>query len=58
MIGDVEEDLPRPKRWSYRRLITEYAFDKLASIDATLAELETAAETGEVIEETALEAGA
>ncbi len=57
MIGGVEEDLPRPKRWSHRRMITEHAFDKLGAIDATLAEFEAAAEESEVIEETALEMG-
>ncbi len=31
-------DLPHPKHWRYRRLLTEHVFDKLWQLDLSLAE--------------------
>ena len=49
------DELPRPKVWRYRRLLTEHAFDKLRLLDCTFAEFETAVESAEVIEEIVLD---
>lgn len=47
----VNEPLPRPKVWRHPRLISEHAFDKLRSLDCTLAEFGIALGTAEIIEE-------
>lgn len=45
-------DLPRPKEWRHRRLLTEYVFDKLWQLDLTLGESRSLLdEPAEVIEE-------
>lgn len=48
---------PRLKVWQERRLVTEYAFDKLRAIDCGLAEFFAACEVAEVIEEVAIDEG-
>jgi hypothetical protein len=39
------------KQWRHPKAISEHAFDKLHVIDCTLAELETALDSAEVIDE-------
>jgi hypothetical protein len=44
-------ELPRPKLWLHRRLITEHAFDKLRLLDCVFAEFEGALQSAVIIEE-------
>ncbi len=51
-------DLPRPKVWRHRRLLTEHVFDKLWLLDLTLGEFRALLdEPAEVIEETVIAGG-
>ena len=45
------------KQWRHPKAISEHAFDKLHVIDCTLAELETALDSAEIIEERELDDG-
>lgn len=51
-------DIPRPKGWRYPYLLTEHVFDKVRSLDLTLAEFEVLLDDeAEVIEETQVAEG-
>jgi hypothetical protein len=47
--------LPRPKVWRYDKVVSEHVFDKLRSIDCTLAEFGELLDAAEVIEEVLIE---
>jgi len=47
--------LPRRKTWQFAKVVSEHAFDKLRTIDCTLAEFELLLDAAEIIEEVDLE---
>lgn len=54
----MTDAVPRPKQWSFPVVLTEHVFDKVRSLDLTLAEFEVLLDAeAEVIEETTVAEG-